>query len=414
MFIRNLIFSLNKNKSFFYFSLFLLSSLIFFIKGIVLALYMESSMYGTYVSIYAISIFIGSIMSFGIVEETIKNFPRLWVKNEKSKINIEFNKIRIKLVKRSLLISPICLFCTYYTVGKFDFLITAISIFISFSTSYFSLYASFIRSTGSINKMSEMQFVRAISSITLVFIATFFNNWGIVFLFDALASLISLVNCWLIKKHLISKNINNIFHKRGGLLIYFSYILTSLPSYFDKFLIGKIFGFSIAASFSVHLILVQVSTIFCNIISQKVGPDLIKLQFVTKNNVTVLWHLLKWVIIFFLINTFFIIFFYSVVKLNIFPSFSKKYSINNIYIIICGFIAFLQVTSLIEFLMISLDKEKYILIGSVIFFLTIITSFLICFLFNLPLLFYLLSILFSKLLQFIYQISKYNKFIFNI
>lgn len=410
---------ISKKKSAKYFIIFILSSFIFFSKGILLAYKMEPNKYGSYISIYAISIFIGSIMSFGLIEETTKKFPRYWVNNDRNSINIYFDNIKNNLYKRLIIFFPISFITTYFVFNKIDIITTLVALTTSFTSSYFSLYASLIRSTGNINKMSEIQLFRALISIIFVYFATYFNNWLIVFLFDAIASVISLFNCFFVKKNILTQNANNNLLKveinetkksNDGMLLYFSFLLTSLPGYFDKSIIGKTIGFSFAATYNVHLIIVQVSVLLCNIISQKVGPELIKLQIEHKKKSIVFKHLFKWVIIFFIVNILFVILFYLIVKLNIFPSFTLKYNINIYYLILCGAIALLQITSLIEFFMISYDLEKYILISSFIYIISIIVSFTICVFLKFTLIFYFAATLFSKSLQILYQIFVYNTF----
>lgn len=92
--------------------LMLIASALGFLKFLGLAYVMPVHEYGSYVAYFGVATFASMILSFGITEKTIKDYPRLWVSDRRAYVVTDAVRISRVLILRCSSVGIIALIIT--------------------------------------------------------------------------------------------------------------------------------------------------------------------------------------------------------------------------------------------------------------------------------------------------------------
>ena len=359
-----------------------------FLKMIVLAIVLEPHDYGRYVSIFGLATLFGAIFSFGIIERTIKMYPRYWIDGRLGAILRDARNIINLLLSRFGILASISILISFFLTLTFSW-IEIFSIFLlAFLSALLALLASLYRAAGSKKALENFSIARGLSILVLGFLGGFFfESTGAIF-GDIFGSIIVLFYSLFVIKRLYSHRHVKVSKNRladkvqtenfiGHGKLYFANLFTGSTSMLDRALISANLGPSLAGSYGFIMLIPQIFQMLINIISQLIGPKIIKSNHLKK--ITVPQHgLLTQGGLFGLSIIFFVLCVFVTKEIPFIREIFYKYKISNLSIVLSGLLSLGQIYSLIEFHLIALNAESFILRASlwsnIIFYLMFIIA----------------------------------------
>ena len=335
---------------------------------------LEVAHYGQYVAIFGISILLGAVSSFGLIERTIKIYPRLVVDG---RLGDMFDSA--KLISRVLLLR----FFSLFVLGTFAVSVADLSVGwsevafatgIGLCTAWLALLASIYRAYGSRSALSRFYLFRGGAVCMFALIGGSQAGWVGALAGDFLASLLACFYAaftfrWLFgsldnrSPESASARTNQSTTNRDTRL-YVANMLTSATLLADKSFVMIAIGAHAAGVYGVAMLIPQISQILVNAASQYWGPREIKLAYTAQNDRS------KEVIL--KIGIFLILVFLGLILALLLRHISYidllyvKFDITNIILILASFAAFGQAFSLVEFYLIARDREAFVLNASLL------------------------------------------------
>ncbi len=387
-----------------------LSSAIGFLKVIALAKLLGPAPFGHYIALYGVAVFTATLISLGLVEETIKQFPRLWTQNHQDEIAAKFRSIFKTLSLRYLVLTVFILLVTHMPVWNLEYgsaeLLCVLAI--SWGTTIVLLYASIIRASDSIRHQKRFYFVRSVFAFIPAISLAFFFGWQGALIGEALGVLIFVY----FSAHLCNRINVNLFARKqsdptlttaknsgGGGKLYLAFILSAAGAQLDKMFINQFVGAAQAGTYGVVSIIYQISALLVNIITQRVGTRFIKLNFNNAAFSQQLMNLLIWVGGFAIFMALGVAGLLLIQYLDFVNAFILKYGITREMLIYAGLIAILQIYTMLDFFLIAHDAENHVLLSSALGFLVFLGSFSYGYMAGVSIEWYLIFVLLSKLVQ---------------
>ena len=414
-------------KSILFLLILYITAIIGFGKFFLIAYFQLPESYGQYALLYGVLIFIGCFISFGEIEQTIKQYPTYWIKKQYNFINESVTKLLLLMFFRASLV-----FLSYvlynYLFGEEINLIVLISFFIIvFTHSVSPLFTSLFRSSSSLSFFAYSQLIRAIVTLLFVTTAAYYYSWEGLIVAEAISGIIifPIYLFFINRQYAQEKTKFRIYFKVerdlfisvfkvsniSGLFLFLSVMLISIPLYLDKLIIGQFKGLESVGLYSVCFLVVQIGTIINNVLSQKAGPDFIKDRIVNKyknlNN-----QLFKWVSVGLILQLMISIVCIIALKFGLIQYYLPEYDINLEMFMLACLLSIFQFNGLTEFALISLEREKKIFFSNIFYCILFLISFTVVGYLNLGLIYFFCAFIISKIgqlsIQF-YFINEVNK-----
>lgn len=402
------------NKSFFYLLILYFTSILGFGKFILIAYFQEPTNFGKFASLIGILTFIGSLISFGALEQTIKKYPSYWITKDFRLIEKSISNLLLLMFLRASIIFFLYFLFLIVTKGPFDLLLLVSSLFIVFNQSVNQLFTSLFRASADLSIFAYSQLIRTLVTIFIVTGAAFLFSWkGLIIAESVSGILIFGVYIVFIKRQFNLEKVKFKFHfeinkslfqevfkisSLSGLFLYLSTMVLSIPLYWDKFIIGKFKGYETVGIYSASFLIVQIGLLVNNVLSQKAGPDFIKHQ-INKKEKSQQRDLIKWIFIGSAMQIFVCLLFFIAIVTGLFEQYLPKYNIGLELFAFAGLLSLFQFNGLTEFFLISLNKEKKILISSIFYCLLFMIGYLLVGYLNLDLRYFYGAFVFSKICQ---------------
>lgn len=323
--------------------------------------------------IFSIFFSVGSLystfLSYGLIEGTIKQFPRLIIDGKRDIVvkkskNI-FKQIFIRAVATLL---AVYIFNLFLEINFLRYLM--LGVIFSFFNCCILLVASIQRSLFNPTNMGFGHLIRSI--ISLVLLISFTNLFG---LYGAMiAEIIGALIGFIASMAIVTKTKSDLTYSNnqqendlsnsdalGARNLFFSYLILSIPIYLDRSIASVLLTNIEAASYAFLAIFLSASTILINTLSQKLGPEIIfmiKEQF--KINIIfkkVISNVLPLAFIWFLA----VLLFFLGFQFNLVPQITSKYVVNPYEIFLIGVIGCTFVTAIFDFALIGFNKEDIFL-----------------------------------------------------
>lgn len=353
----------------------LLASSLGFFKFIALAAVLDVSDYGQYVAIFGLSTLVGTIISFGSVERSIKIYPRMWVKGNYSNILKDASAVTKTLLMRFSLLAAVGLGLTFVEKVSFDWIEVVCFCLLGLGSAWLSLLASLYRASGLRKALQNFSFWRTGLAFLLTFIGGNYLGWIGAMGGDILASILTCIYAlFTVRKIYAQATVESSESERdesggnegGHGRLYVANMMTASTTMIDRFLIGASLGASTAGSYGVIMLIPQISQMLVNIVSQYIGPMIIKFVHQgheDKSNISAIG--LQGLIVV-LLSSICVGSLILCKHITFIDSFITKFSISDMSLILAGIIAAGQIYSLIEFHLIAYDGEHLVLIASML------------------------------------------------
>lgn len=361
-----------------------------FLRVIVVALVLPSDDFAVYAATVALGSFLAYILSFGLIESTIKKFPRLFLQQQYAEINSISKDILYSLIRRALVYIFLALpFFLVWDNGTPEQII--LGILLAFSNATANLVSSIQRAFYNINHFSLGSIVRSSITFLLVVSAAYFFSIVGVIIIEAISILLGSFVSRLIATFTLSKtetkkiqSIKTDESKEKGKLVFFSFIFLSIPFYLDRMFINEFYSKGEASAYAFMAILITGSAVLVNIIAQKVGPEVLKLE---KNGVLIskqVLYAVKWSLMPVLIWILVISLALIILDLNAFPGILIKYNVSMNLVLSIGLLGLFQITSIFEFVFIANNREWEFFVSSLLYTISVIAIATYCGLNGIP------------------------------
>lgn len=328
-------------------------------KLVVVAMVLAAPEFGSYAGAAGGAAIGSALFSFGLIEGTIKRFPRFWSGGERGRIIGAAKWIGLRIV---LLTSPILLIgivIAYIALGL-DGLISAIII------ALFALVIVLGRVVSAMNQgigdpslIWRFSFFRSGAALILTIAGAYFFGWKGAIVGEIVAVLASNAQgIWLVR-HALPLNARSepAFADHH---LYVSALFTNLAASGDRALVAALAGSASAGSYAFALLFAQIGQVFVNILGQKAGPEIIKAQRAGVSLRPTVALLVIPVLGTLTVATAMIVAAYLVGYLDAGRALFSKYGIGLAEIAVSCYIAITSLYVIVEYAAVSIDREKYV------------------------------------------------------
>lgn len=378
-----------------YFGVMMAAAALAMLRGVLVAEASTGADFSRYAVTLSTGYFLGYLLSFGAVEESYKQFPRLVAQGGFTAILVPTNRVFGQLGSRGgvLVVASLAL---WLVTGSNWFVELGLAFMFGLITSYTSAVASVQRALSNHGRLAAANLMRSVIAFVLVVPAAYL--WGIrcVIAAELVAGALGvLASCKLAGLRLQNLNglrlslhlaTNGIFcHATAnkGLLVSISAIITSVPYYLDRKFVALTFTTSVAASYALMAIFLSVATLLINTIAQRIGAESIKMVLGATSLVPAIRYVVRWSLLGVGVWCLFMLVVSVAFHFKLLPEGLLKYNIalENLYPLTV--IGALSVTGLIEFLLLAVDDEWKIFRSALVYLTVIIIFCLIVWLFSL-------------------------------
>lgn len=353
----------------------LLASSLGIIKLFTLAFLLSASDYGHYVAIFGLSTLAGAIVSFGSVERTIKLYPRLWVEGRNTEILSDARGVLKLLTVRFTILAAAGLFITHFQILPFNWVEVILLCLLGFASACLAIFASLYRATGLRQALQSFSLWRSALACLLALMGGWSMGWIGALGGDILASVITITSAIITLRKLYAKPAESMREEssrdekhtsdNGHGSLYVANMLTSSTSMADRAIVGATLGAASAGTYGFVMLMPQVFLMLVNIISQYIGPLIIKFTHLRHEDKSRISAIGLQGVILALLALLSIVGALAGQYLPFIDQLFIKFSISDTSLILAGVIAAGQIYALMEFHLIALDGERFVLSASI-------------------------------------------------
>lgn len=365
-----------------------MASVIGFIKLLSLAYLMPVYEYGQYIAYFGVATLSATLISMGLVEKTIKAYPRQWVNGQRNEIIHDAVKIAAVISTRFFFACMGIIILSFFELIPVTLYSIILTIVLSLCTSVLALLGSLYRAAGSQKALQNFTWWRSFATLCIALPAGALFGWQGALAGEIVANLVGITIGTRQLKILYQKiqlypettssncDVNlsaNI--DRGHFQLYFANLAVLFVTMVDKAWLGTTLGPSLVGSYGIVMLIPQVSQLIVNVIAQYTGPLIIKLAHLKKKSKSTYntAGLQAGLLALFAFTLVFVA--YIAKRLPYLDHIFQKYSISDGSLFIAGLIAAGQIYSVLEFHLIAFNREKDVLKASIVSFVIFIVSF---------------------------------------
>lgn len=344
------------------------------LRGFAIAGILDIASFGLYATILATGMFLSALVSFGEIERTIKSFPRLWmVEGLRRTVVDQADKSARVMVLRSTGVVLLLVACGFFDALKYFSEMAVFAVLIALNVALSSLYASAIRATGEIELLARNTLIRAVLVILFGLSGAYLFGWKGAIIGEVAATMVgalitrySVVQKAPTQRHhdsLGESSHNDVVEGLlvdRGLWLFWAGLLASAPVYLDRAFVASVLGAEVVGTFGFLMLFVTGANALTGIISQKIGPQLIKMQHLGDSLGEQIRFAVRWLLVIWVMCVTGI----GVASLSLFfePAqyFFAKFALNSGLIFATAAMSLLQVGVVLEFLLISRNQERAI------------------------------------------------------
>ncbi|CAN4272298.1 hypothetical protein MCEMSEM29_01151 [Methylophilaceae bacterium] len=385
------------------------------VRGFFLAGILDATSFGLYVSIVAAGMFSSLLISFGENERTIKKFPRIWASQNNHGVMIsQSDKSAKAMILRASIVLIFLLSCIF--VSSFIYLaqMGIFVVLVALSAALASLYSSAIRASGDVEILAGNTLIRTMFVILLGVAGAFFFSWQGAILGEIFGALLGVIvtRYSVVKQTKLPDHSNVIAGSEDfktsqdrGLWLFFAGLLATAPAYLDRTFVALVLGASLVGTFGFLMLFVTSANVFVGIVAQKIGPQLIKMEYLGDSVIIQIKYTLRWLSLIFLVCFLGMTFVWLTLIYGPAQYFYNKFHLNFSLIQATTALSMLQIGVLADFIMISRNQERAIFLSASWYLLTILAVVLIVIWLKLSLLSFIWLLALAKLIHIAVQVG---------
>lgn len=348
-----------------------------------IAFILDPAPFGTYATIIASGAFASGLLSFGEVERTFKAFPRLWVLSRGREAIAETERAGWVLLQRVLFLLPVAVLLCY--AFDIDLELGICVVGVAFGMSVASLFASLQRSTTDASALSISTLKRSVLSIMFSIWGAMALGWTGAILGEIIASglgvlvnrrsvMMLLQRVPLENKFDASLDSNATANNDNGNWVFWGFLGASVPAYLDRSFITVTFGATVVATYAFLLLFVAAANTFVGILAQKVGPVLIQMERSGCKPSEQILYIMRWTCLFWLLWFVGMVVLAMALVWGPFVYFNEKYQISVYMLPSVVALGCLQITVILDFLLLSHDRENFLFVASCAYLLAAVVA----------------------------------------
>lgn len=345
------------------------------LRGFVVAMVVSPPAFTTYVSTVALGAFFAAFLSFGSIESTTKQFPRISVSGNPAALLGLSNRVVATLSARA----AICLLLLVLVVGITDrsqLAWFASALLIAYAASVTSVIASLQRALFNSLHLALSAVSRALVSLALVVGGAFYFGLAGALGAEIVAALLGGFLSRVIAKKTLGANASTALGRAAdagptgiraerGLTLFAAYAALSVPFYLDRVYVSSVFSAPESAAYALTTLFLTAASVLVNIVCQKVGPELIGQEKLGVPLPSLIRTAAKWsgftIIAWILLIG-------SAAALTAqgwIPQALTKYAVTDDLFFVVGLLGCVQISSLFEFILLAHDKERRLLTAAI-------------------------------------------------
>lgn len=353
-----------------YFFWMMLASALGFGKMLVLAQVLHPADFGAYVSLFGLAALSGMVLSFGQVEGTIKHFPRLWATGAKADIPRHATRIALSQCGRFTLLGiAVAVLAILVDIGVSP-LTAVMTVALGLVTSLLSLLASIFRASDNVAALQNFTVTRSILALSVSCLGALLFGWQGALAGDVAAAALAIGIATLQIRSLSRAEANDdtlppsTIAVDGGGRLYIANVLSSSMSLVDRSMVNAALGAATAGAYGVVGLLYQVGQLTMGILSQRMGPLIIRAKFIGSDNVSGLAICRRAATGQAILASALVVGMLGLRWLGWPVGFFEKYDISVLAILLAGGVCVMQIFQLLEFVLIAKDLERSVLTAS--------------------------------------------------
>ena len=323
--------------------------------------------FGIYAAVTSTGAFLGSFVSFGSIEGTVKTFPRLIMIGQFEEMRKRAHGLFGRLALRSLGFGGPVFAAGLFLSNQILIVAGAATLF-ALSTSYTSLLASMQRAVGDSQRLAAGTMLRVLLTLVAVTLTAHFAGMVWALIAEATSAVVGcLLSERLFLQRLsvaapaagqVAKAETPAASTRDGILVFLTYTAVSVPFYLDRIYVTATLGRERASEYAFLALFVMAASLLVNAIAQRVGPDAIKKSFAPGGAQDAVRYVIGWCAIGVAIWLMALAMAVVVLHQGWLPASLAKYGIKPAFLLPIGALGALQINVLLEFLLLALDRER--------------------------------------------------------
>lgn len=325
--------------------------------------------FGVYAMLVAAGAFLSGPLSFGIVEATVKRFPRL-VADGREEEMVADSRIILRILALRSLIPGISALTIAFATGVDWMAYVGAAFLLAFSTSANGLVASMQRGRMQPHQLAAGTAIRAVLAAAAVTLASLSGDLVVVLIAEFAAMLGAALLTRRIFFGYARPSENSQIAMTGdvtdGRLIFAAFTIISIPFYLDRTFVAAALGLQSAAQYGVLALFLLGASLLIATVGQRAGPEAIVL--IHKGTpAAAIVRTIGWMTFTSATWLAFIVSFWVILHFGWLPQSLARYALTTEQLIPIAATGILLNTGMLELLLIGLDRERALARNSVVF-----------------------------------------------
>lgn len=385
-------------------------------RSVLVALFLLQGDFGYYSSFIGASAFCAMAISFGKVEATTKLYPRLWSVGETQQIKRDAIATAQFIGGLVFALSVIAMAIVLYQRIEIPVLVILIFGIYVWLNITINILASMIRASDNLTILQVFGLVRGVVPLVLVGLALWKGGWFAAAIAETMASALTLFFGSLMYFYFTSSAAKPTFkpiEKRNdasGRIIYLANFFTSSTSTADRPIVTSALGAEQGGAYGILALIIQSGSLLIGVISQKVGPEIIRAAYVGSDFRGLLNQLrFPFITQGLVAITIFLTYRLGIEYVAPFREFFSNHAIGTNSVALASILTFLQLHMIFQFVLIAVDDERTLLLAGI----ACAATYFLCvggvWLYKLPIEAYLIAGILARCIQILIVFSRIPK-----
>lgn len=261
-----------------------LASAISLLRGFVVAGLLDAGSFGVYATVFAAGTFSSLLVSGGRVELTQKTYPRLWSDGQHAALLDSADRCARVLVLRAALLASL-LGAVVLIAGHSDLFAPALAVaIVSWSTASLSLYASAQRASRELRSVGMVTMQRSLAAVVLGCVGAWIASWPGAIAGEVVGTFVGVVlsRRWVVR--LSRPGSGSALEPPpttaapGSGWLFAAALSGAVPFYLDRLFVANRWGAEAVGRYGFLMLFVTGASVVTSIVVQKVGPQLVHMS----------------------------------------------------------------------------------------------------------------------------------------
>lgn len=268
-----------------FFLLMLIASGFGLAKLVMLAKVLEPSAFGEFVTLLGVGALSGILLSFGVVEATVKTYPRLWALGRAQEIRVQARSAATKLTLRVAGLGAIAAAASALGLLPYGVLAIVATSVIGLLSAVLSLLTSILRAADATDSVRNLMLARNGLAFAFALAGALAFSWQGALVGEAIGASVAVAigRRDARRRARPGREIARLANggespvtESRGIRLYLAYLSSATIAMGDRAVVNAAAGAAAAGAYGIVVIVVQAGQILVNILIQRIGAILIK------------------------------------------------------------------------------------------------------------------------------------------